>query len=157
MRVPPWQQAPLPGQPPVVSPYFVMRRLYTGLTPSLLGVVPYMATKMATYTLWCDTIRARTGRPITAAMDQLVAGSCSLLAITVAYPMNLSRTKMQVQGVNGRSVLYRGVVDCLRQTVIHEGPAGLYRGYVPNALKALPAQSILLQVQRRVAEGLSTS
>ena len=86
--------------------------------------------------------------------DQLAATGCVLTAITVAYPLNLTRTKLQIQGVNGRSLLYAGVASCLHKTVQFEGWSGLYRGFVPNLIKALPAQSILLQVQRRLSNEL---
>ena len=37
---------------------------------------------------------------------------------------------------------YDGLLDCLRQTVRAEGVRGLYRGIVPNMLKAVPAVAI---------------
>ena len=37
---------------------------------------------------------------------------------------------------------YDGLVGCVIETVRHEGVRGLYRGIVPNMLKAVPAISI---------------
>lgn len=42
----------------------------------------------------------------------------------------------------GYSSTYTGLLDCLQQTVRHEGVTGLYRGMVPNLLKAVPSISI---------------
>jgi len=133
-------------------------RFYRGYGAALCGIVPFMATKLGSYTYLCAEYQRRhNGERIGGIADQLVATSCSLVGIVVAYPFNLGRVKLQVQGVNGRSMLYSGVVDCLEKTVRHEGWVGLYRGFVPNLIKALPAQSILLQVQRRASEALLES
>eukprot|EP01062_Namystynia_karyoxenos_P031792 TRINITY_DN23560_c0_g1_i1.p1 TRINITY_DN23560_c0_g1~~TRINITY_DN23560_c0_g1_i1.p1 ORF type:complete len:330 (+),score=58.96 TRINITY_DN23560_c0_g1_i1:93-1082(+) len=127
-------------------------RFYRGFFISQAGVIPYMGTKLGLYTFICDQVRERTGRRIGTAADQVASCCCSLAGITVAYPMNLARTKMQTQGVNGREQLYDNGRDCIRKTVHYEGWRGLFRGFLPNAMKALPAQAMLLQVQRRVSD-----
>ena len=38
--------------------------------------------------------------------------------------------------------MYNGMLDCFRKLVKEEGPLSLYRGLVPNFLKAVPAISI---------------
>jgi solute carrier family 25 phosphate transporter 23/24/25/41 len=130
-------------------------RFYRGYTASLIGIVPYMGTKLGLYTFVCSEYKRRNdGCALRGARDTLVATGCSFISIAVAYPFNLARTKLQVQGVNGRSMLYTGVFNCLQTTVEHERIIGLYRGFVPNLIKALPAQTILLQVQRRISDVL---
>ena len=42
----------------------------------------------------------------------------------------------------GHSVQYSGLRDCLRSVWRADGMAGLYRGIVPNLLKAVPSISI---------------
>eukprot|EP00746_Dinoflagellata_sp_MGD_P107871 gnl/MRDRNA2_/MRDRNA2_45989_c0_seq1.p1 gnl/MRDRNA2_/MRDRNA2_45989_c0~~gnl/MRDRNA2_/MRDRNA2_45989_c0_seq1.p1 ORF type:complete len:333 (-),score=38.26 gnl/MRDRNA2_/MRDRNA2_45989_c0_seq1:302-1300(-) len=133
----------------------VIRRFYRGYCVSLGGIVPYMGIKLGLYSMICDDYHRTHGVPINAWRDQLAAASSAYAGIFVAYPLNLVRTKLQTQGVNGRSVLYQNAVDCIRCTVKYEGWKGLYRGFVANSIKALPAQSILLQVQRRVVQALS--
>merc|ERR1719161_3174565 len=105
--------------------------------------------------MMCEEYHQVYGVPIDAWSDQLAAAGSAYAGIFVAYPLNLVRTKLQTQGVNGRSVLYQNALDCFRRTVVYEGWKGLYRGFVANAIKALPAQSILLQVQRRVVQALN--
>eukprot|EP00812_Abedinium_dasypus_P001834 NODE_1221_length_1205_cov_244.528696.p1 GENE.NODE_1221_length_1205_cov_244.528696~~NODE_1221_length_1205_cov_244.528696.p1 ORF type:complete len:347 (+),score=57.67 NODE_1221_length_1205_cov_244.528696:152-1042(+) len=128
-------------------------RFYRGYSASLLGAVPYMGVKLGLYSSMCEEYRARhDGACIDSWTDQLAAPAASFAGISIAYPLNLVRTKLQVQGGGGRSLLYLGFLDCLHKTLHHEGWLGLYRGFIPNVMKALPAESILLQVQRRVAE-----
>jgi hypothetical protein len=53
---------------------------------------------------------------------------------TITYPLNLVRTRLQTQGVNGRPVEYRGMIDCVASIVRRDGPRGLFVGLVPNLL-----------------------
>ena len=39
-------------------------------------------------------------------------------------------------------MIYKGMFDCFTKLVREEGPTALYRGIVPNFLKAVPAISI---------------
>jgi len=62
-----------------------------------------------------------------------VAGaSCT----TFAYPFELARRKIQVQGLKGRPVLYSGMLDCFKQVSKSEGVLGLYKGLAANMLKS---------------------
>jgi solute carrier family 25 (mitochondrial phosphate transporter), member 23/24/25/41 len=64
--------------------------------------------------------------------------ACGATATTcgqvVSYPLQLVRTRLQAQGMEGRPVLYSGITDCLRRTVQLDGLAGLFRGIGPNFL-----------------------
>lgn len=143
----------------------VVTRLYRGYIAALLGIVPYMGAKLGLYNHICSEYRRIDGgssivhqggklQALPGFVNTIAAMSASCAGITVAYPLNLTRVKLQVQGVNGRSVLYVGVRDCLRKTVRYEGVVGLYRGFIPNLFKALPAQSILLVFQKRMCDWL---
>ena len=58
----------------------------------------------------------------------LAAGMCSSsIAQFAAYPLALTRTRLQAQGIGGRPIKYRGMMDVLRKTVQHEGVRGLYK------------------------------
>ena len=71
---------------------------------------------------------------------------CGMLSSTVAmlctYPINLVRTRLQLNGMEGRKELYSGPLDVVRQALRAGGPRALYQGLVPNLLKVLPATSI---------------
>jgi solute carrier family 25 phosphate transporter 23/24/25/41 len=130
------------------------RAFYKGYVASLIGGVVYNSIALGTYRWSVANYKSHTDQSVGGLADQFLSVGSALLAITTAYPLNLTRTKLQVQGVNCRPVLYKGIRDCLQKTVHHEGVTGLFRGFVPNSFKALPSASILLQVQRRVSECL---
>lgn len=58
----------------------------------------------------------------------LAAGMCSSsIAQFAAYPLALTRTRLQAQGIGGQPVKYAGMLDVLRKTVQNEGVRGLYK------------------------------
>lgn len=57
------------------------------------------------------------------------AGATSL---TVAYPLEYTYTRMAADvGKDGKK-MYKGLIDCISQTVKSDGVRGLYRGYGPS-------------------------
>ena len=64
---------------------------------------------------------------------------------TVAYPLDLVRRRLQVQGWS-KETHYQytgGILRTMRQIVAEEGIRGLYRGMVPNYYKGRPHTHVL--------------
>ncbi|KAL6998421.1 hypothetical protein U1Q18_008547 [Sarracenia purpurea var. burkii] len=61
------------------------------------------------------------------------------LSTLMCYPLDTMRRQMQMKGTP-----YKTVLDALPGIVARDGIIGLYRGFVPNALKNLPNSSIRL-------------
>jgi len=116
--------------------------LYKGLWPSIIGVVPYVGLDFAVYeTLKQYAPKDEKGNVsrLTTLMNGAFAGSC---AQTVAYPLDVIRRRLQIQGfqttlVTGRH--YTGMTDAFIKIWRHEGIRGFYRGLLPNYLKVVPA------------------
>ncbi|KAJ2739569.1 mitochondrial aspartate-glutamate transporter agc1 [Coemansia sp. BCRC 34301] len=68
-----------------------------------------------------------------------------ITGVTIIFPLDMVKTRLQNQKpINGR-LPYAGVVDCFRQIVRYEGGArGLYRGLVPNLAGVTPEKAIKL-------------
>ncbi|MQM07313.1 hypothetical protein Taro_040153 [Colocasia esculenta] len=75
-------------------------------------------------------------RPETSLATALVSAT---LATLMCYPLDTIRRQMQMRGSPYDNVLkaFTGIVE-------REGVPGLYRGFVPNALKNLPNSSVRL-------------
>ncbi|KAG0067269.1 mitochondrial carrier [Linnemannia elongata] len=70
-----------------------------------------------------------------------VAGSLGGMAqVTVGQPMDTIKTRLQIEGPNGRFV---GPMDCLRKTIKNEGFLGLYKG-MASPLVGVAAVNALL-------------
>mmetsp|Transcript_11773 Transcript_11773/g.35907 ORF Transcript_11773/g.35907 Transcript_11773/m.35907 type:complete len:539 (-) Transcript_11773:44-1660(-) len=130
--------------------------LYRGLGASLAGIIPYAGVDLGMYSflrdLWMKRHPDEEPDWLTTLLSGAVSSTCGQI---VAYPMALVRTRLQSQGIQGKPLMYTGIYDCLRTTVRQEGVKGLYRGIMPNFLKAIPAISISYVVYEKAKQWLS--
>ncbi|KAK9696802.1 hypothetical protein K7432_012276 [Basidiobolus ranarum] len=122
---------------------------YKGLTPALIGVMPYAAIDMGlfetlrvTYTKYLQsTTKNKDETPSVLAL--LGCGTISgTVGATSVYPLNLIRTRLMAQGTPGHPYTYDGVFDVVKRTYGREGISGFYRGLMPTLIKVIPAVSI---------------
>ncbi|XP_077238687.1 thylakoid ADP,ATP carrier protein, chloroplastic-like isoform X2 [Tasmannia lanceolata] len=110
---------------------------YRGLGPSLLGIAPYIAVNFCIFDLIKKSLPEKyQKRPESSFVTALVSAT---LATVMCYPLDTVRRQMQMRGSP-----YTTVLDAFPGIVARDGVIGLYRGFVPNALKTLPSSSIRL-------------
>jgi solute carrier family 25 phosphate transporter 23/24/25/41 len=103
---------------------------YRGLGASLAGIAPYMALELASYDL------------LPREMPSFARGFTAALIATVScYPLDTVRRRIQLEAA---AALPWGAVAAgiLRD----EGVGGMYRGFLPNALKNLPNKGVKLSM-----------
>ena len=67
-----------------------------------------------------------------------LAGSLTGLIVWIAtYPIDIIKTRIQVD--NFKNPEYKGTLDCFRKSLKNNGFTGLYKGFTPCALRAIPA------------------
>jgi len=116
--------------------------LYKGLLPALTGIIPYAGVDLAVYSLLKDKyIKRRKQQPTSLSLLGFGVVS-SISGQIVAYPLVVIRTRLQAQGMMNRPILYHGMIDCAKKIISNEGYSALYRGMLPNFMKAVPAISI---------------
>ncbi|GMP85841.1 hypothetical protein CsSME_00038852 [Camellia sinensis var. sinensis] len=110
---------------------------YTGLGPSLIAIAPYIAVNFCIFDLMKKSLpekyRKRTETSIVTALLS------ATLSTVMCFPLDTMRRQMQMKGTP-----YKTVLDAFSGIVARDGLIGLYRGFVPNALKTLPNSSIRL-------------
>ncbi|EIE25738.1 mitochondrial substrate carrier [Coccomyxa subellipsoidea C-169] len=118
------------------------RAFYRGLSPSLIGILPYAGVDIATFEVLKEWLLDHyDGAPPPYTI--LAAGmASSTIAQFSSYPLALTRTRLQAQGYCGRPHKYTGMMDVLTQAVQKEGVRGLYKGILPNLAKVAPAAGI---------------
>ncbi|XP_057498393.1 thylakoid ADP,ATP carrier protein, chloroplastic-like isoform X2 [Actinidia eriantha] len=110
---------------------------YNGLGPSLIGIAPYIAVNFCIFDLLKQSVPKKyQNRTETSLAMALVSATLSTL---MCYPLDTMRRQMQMKGTP-----YKTVLDAFPGIVARDGLIGLYRGFVPNALKNLPNSSIRL-------------
>ncbi|ERN09795.1 hypothetical protein AMTRI_Chr08g159470 [Amborella trichopoda] len=112
---------------------------YSGLGPSLLGIAPYIAVNFCIFDLIKKSLPEKyQKRPETSIVTGLVSAT---LATLMCYPLDTVRRQMQMRGSP-----YKTVLDAFPGIMAADGLIGLYRGFIPNALKNLPSSSIRLTI-----------
>ncbi|KAK9168150.1 hypothetical protein Syun_000290 [Stephania yunnanensis] len=110
---------------------------YNGLGPSLIGIAPYIALNFCIFDLVKKALPEKyQNRTESSLATALVSAT---LATVMCYPLDTVRRQMQMRGTP-----YKTVLDAFPGIVARDGFVGLYRGFVPNALKTLPNNSIRL-------------
>lgn len=110
---------------------------YNGLGPSLIGIAPYIAVNFCIFDLMKKSLPEKyQKRTETSLLTALVSATLSTLT---CYPLDTVRRQMQMRGTPYKTVFdaFSGILEC-------DGLIGLYRGFIPNALKNLPSSSIRL-------------
>jgi solute carrier family 25 phosphate transporter 23/24/25/41 len=116
--------------------------LYRGLTPSLVGVIPYSATNYFAYDTLRKAYRKFFKQEKIGNIETLLIGSVAgAISSTATFPLEVARKHMQVGALSGRQV-YKNVVHALVSILEQEGILGLYRGLGPSCMKLVPAAGI---------------
>ncbi|XP_047952957.1 adenine nucleotide transporter BT1, chloroplastic/mitochondrial-like [Salvia hispanica] len=116
--------------------------LYRGLTPSLIGVIPYAAANYCAYDTLRKAYRKVFKQERIGNIETLLIGSAAgAISSTATFPLEVARKHMQVGAVSGRHV-YKNVLHALASILEREGLEGLYRGLGPSCLKLVPAAGI---------------
>jgi len=138
------------------------RALYRGWVPSVLGVVPYVGLNFAVYETLKDQLTHANGlltgwtsatneAELSVALRLACGAVAGTTGQTVAYPFDVARRRLQVTGWQGSQHLvqgeaeahhYRGMVDCFRKMVKHEGGSSLFKGLWANYVKVVPSIAI---------------
>ena len=137
---------------------------FQGLGAGVGQVVPYMGVFFAAY----EGLRVPLARLHWSfgSSDAVAGVLAAVLAKTAAFPLDLVRKRLQVQGPTRARYVYRDQIPVYRhRTVIHslstivatEGWRGLYGGLTVSLLKAAPTSAITMWTYERVLNFLVES
>ncbi|KAL2629662.1 hypothetical protein R1flu_014348 [Riccia fluitans] len=110
---------------------------YRGLGPSLFGIAPYIALNFCVFDLVKKSLPEDIKKRPEASF--LTALASATFATTICYPLDTVRRQLQMKGTP-----FKSVADAIPGIIARDGFLGLYRGFLPNALKNLPNNSIRL-------------
>lgn len=108
-----------------------------GLPATCLSIAPYSALNFCMFDLIKASLPAEIrNEPQGIAMASLMA---TALATGSCYPLDTVRRQMQM-----KSSTTTNIIVAAKNIVATQGVAGLFRGFVPNAVKNMPNKSIQL-------------
>lgn len=112
------------------------RAYFAGLTPSIIGIIPYAAIDLSMYSVLRDLAVAHLTAKGTEVSVPLLL-SCGMLssamAATLTFPIMVVRTKAQATNMSIKAVVLK---------LWGEGIRGFYRGLAPSLMTVMPATSI---------------
>jgi len=147
--------------------------LYSGLSPTLVEIIPYAGLQFGTYDTFKRWGMAWNHRySNTAAEDNLssfqlflcglAAGTCAKL---VCHPLDVVKKRFQIEGLQrhpryGARVehrAYRNMPDAMQRIFRLEGWAGLYKGIIPSTVKAAPAGAVTFVAYELTSDWLEST
>lgn len=137
-----------------------IRGLFKGFELTLIREVPAFASYFATYEYICRFIVSNGGAGVTlnnlSPLALCLAGGLSgIAAWVVTYPVDVIKSRIQVDGMFGKRT-YSSILDCCRKSVLEPEGYGVYfkglnstliRGFAVNAA-TLPTVSLILRYWR---------
>ena len=146
-----------------------VRALYKGVTPTLLGAMPYEGIKFGTVgllerafpkpttTTHLDTEEDRGGILSNNIIRKLLFGRAGgISAGLLTYPNDTIRRLLQLQGSKGTTEHFDGYFDCLRKTYAKHGIERFYRGAFINIVRMAPNTAIQFgsyELLKQMSEG----
>jgi len=74
----------------------------------------------------------------------LNGGIAGIVGVSIVYPIDLVKTRLQNQNTTSGEKLYKNMLDCFKKTYKAEGYLGMYRGSAVNILLVTPEKAIKL-------------
>jgi Mitochondrial carrier protein len=128
--------------------------LYKGITPTLLGAMPYVGIQFGTVGLLEKYFDRNKGNHTNNhsvgqkkkhdPLQKMVFGGIGgIMAGIITYPNDTIRRMMQLQGSRGTVVQYKGYFHCLTSIVRQHGISRLYRGWTINMIRMAPNTAVI--------------
>lgn len=118
--------------------------LYKGVTPTLLGALPYEGIKFGTVGVLEGLFPKDSDSDKQSLIYRKVLfGGCGgLNAAILTYPNDTVRRMLQLQGSKGTTEVYNGYFDCAKQIYSRYGIRRFYAGVTVNMIRMVPNTAI---------------
>ena len=123
--------------------------VYKGVTPTLLGAMPYEGIKFGTvgimdklFPINDEDKKASTSKQSAAIRKMIFGGLGGVMAGLITYPNDTIRRMLQLQGSRGTTTQFTGYWDCARKTYKAEGIGRFYHGVTINIIRMAPNAAV---------------
>lgn len=115
--------------------------LWSGITPTVIGSIPYEGSQYLVYGQLRQIIVERTKKPLTPLQNMLLGTCAGMISASMAYPFENIRKFMMTQNAQSHPD-YSSMYGCMKYILRTEGIGGLYKGVVLNAFKVIPYSAL---------------
>ena len=127
--------------------------MFKGLRMSILGFAPFTALSFSTYFTYRKYLEDHTNWNKDK-IKVIGGGMAGTTAVTITYPSDLIRRRLQLQNFDKSVPKYNGIIDCVKKIIADEGIIGLYRGLPASYIKLFPTIGIQFLAMERLNECL---
>jgi len=121
------------------------KNLYGGSMMSGMGFAPWNAISLTCFNIYNDFLHKNYEIENPNLTKLVCGGFAGMTAISITYPTDLIRRRLQLQHFGCDSVPeYNGIIDCAKKVLKSEGLIGLYRGLPAAYIKTFPSLAIQL-------------
>jgi len=125
--------------------------LYAGFGVSLGGIIPYRGFQLGAFDTIVGLNPYKDDKGALGFFSTFGAAQTAIiLGAAVSYPFDTVRRRLQMQAEKPvEQHIYKGTFDCLKKIGAEEGiAAGLYKGFVANALRSVGGALVLVLYDR---------
>jgi hypothetical protein len=121
-----------------------VRALYKGVTPTLMGAMPYEGIKFGTVGILEQIFpKSSTDESSSQVLRKMLFGGLGgVMAGLITYPNDTVRRLLQLQGSRGTQHEFTGYLDCVGQTYRAHGIPRFYRGLTINMIRMAPNAAV---------------
>jgi hypothetical protein len=116
-----------------------IRNLFNGYRMTLCGFVPYNSLNFMFYNIYKSDDFFVYNKKIN---NFLAGGFSGITAVSITYPTDLIRRRLQLQDLHNNIIKYNGIFDCINKIYLTDGIAGFYRGLGYCYIKIFPTMAI---------------
>lgn len=127
----------------------IRRGIFRGQGATLVREVP----SFAVYFMWYDfasyfitNYRNNTADQFGAVSSIVSGGTAGMLCWLSTYPIDVVKSRIQADGIDGNRSLYNGIIDCFRKSYREEGLAVFSRGLLSCLVRAFPVNAAIFLV-----------
>jgi hypothetical protein len=117
-----------------------LREIYGGLSVSLVGYSSFSACNFMFYDEYKNFFNKYDTAPL---VNKLLSGGFSgITALSITYPTEIIRRRLQMQGFSSEVPKYNGILDCLSKMYKTGGMREFYKGLIPAYVRTFPCLAI---------------
>ena len=128
--------------------------LYRGVSPTVIGVVPYAGCSFFIYETLKQKHRDMYNTELTPVLRLASGALAGLIGQTTSYPLDVVRRRMQTEGVVN-NVKYQSIVGTMSYVFRTEGIRGMYKGVSMNWIKGPISVTVSFNVYDVVHEWIT--
>ncbi|KAL4709914.1 hypothetical protein ACJJTC_003877 [Scirpophaga incertulas] len=117
-----------------------LKGFWRGAVPNVQRAALVNIGDLAAYDYTKQFLIREFGMADNALLHAASAVSAGFMAAVLGTPADVMKTRLMNQpvGPDGRGTLYRGMIDCLQQSIKNEGAMALYKGFLPMWIRLGP-------------------